>query len=296
MQTTHHGGDEVIDERPERRERREENDIDDGHDRRGGDHPGELQVLQQLPELALGADVVDDAVDRREDLDLVQHRPHERHRDDEDDPQRDREQEGKLHDRPRVDPRDRQAHPPGTTRAGAPLALFSGSFQGHSARSVSRGLMCLPRRLDRPGRWRYGRSRWGNRSWSARVIAHQLPSSGVLSPWDPTCSTPSTSCPASASSESAASASSTFNVTAMMRSPSSARAKVTPWVFRPVRVTWSTAERTIRPFSMMTSTSSSSSVTSAPTRLPRASTMLATLIPSPPRFCTRYSLSAVRLA
>src|SRR5690625_4569815 len=60
MQTTHHGCDEVVDERPERRERGEENDIDYCHDRRRGDHPRELQVLQQLHELALGANVVDE--------------------------------------------------------------------------------------------------------------------------------------------------------------------------------------------------------------------------------------------
>ena len=80
---------------------------------------------------------------------------------------------------------------------------------------------------------------------------------------------------------------SVLRATAMIRSPLSGLAKMTPCVVRPVALTSAVAERTILPRSMMTRTSSSSSTTSAPTRSPFASGRLATLMPRPPRPWTR---------
>ena len=83
---------------------------------------------------------------------------------------------------------------------------------------------------------------------------------------------------------------------AMMRSPSSGRAKMTPMVLRAVGRTSEALTWTSLPDSVMTMTSSSGRTTRAPTRPPRSSTSLPTRTPRVPRDLVGYSSTGVRLA
>ena len=81
-------------------------------------HPTQADEVHDVEALlAVLHHLADDAVDLVEDPHAGQDRPQHEDHDDAGDAQGDREQERDLHRRPRVDARDRQAHPTGGCRA-----------------------------------------------------------------------------------------------------------------------------------------------------------------------------------
>src|SRR5690606_13285775 len=123
--TTDQGGADVVEERRQRRQGGQQDHVDDADDHRQGDHPAEAEVVHEVEAArAVLARVQhdDELVDRGEDLHPGQDAPQHGDHDDAGDAEGHRHQERDLHDRPRVDPLQRQPDPPRTRaprRAGA---------------------------------------------------------------------------------------------------------------------------------------------------------------------------------
>ena len=100
-----------------------------------GDDPTELDVLQDVDRALLAGDLGDQVVDLREHVHAVEGQPQDDDRDDEDDADRDRQQQRQLHDGPRVDAGDRQAH----AARSAVCARRSGSDRSTDAGARSGG-------------------------------------------------------------------------------------------------------------------------------------------------------------
>src|SRR6476469_214968 len=309
----------VVEERPESRDRREQHHVDDRHQHREADDPGGAEVVGHVEARGVLAadDVLHGLVDRVPDTGRAEHRPHHQDRDHRDHAERDREQEGGLHDRPRVDPGQPQ---PGPARRPAPDGRLLGGLPGLRVgvgpvlvgRVAELGGDALPERRPDGGLLGAvsGLAGGGSLDGAFRHQSSLSPVSGAFGSepggsasvvsmsvvWE---ADPSIVASASTLGDSSASSrASTDRATTATASPDFGVTNFTPIVERPVARNWSLIGlRTTWPFWVIESTSSPSSTMKAPTRPPRSALVSdIALMPRPPRDWRRYSEIRVRLA